>query len=252
MAGVVSKMIKKEKGASKPPPNIAGIGKGELILPKKIKRELYNETYDGTPHKKRKNNNTNNEWIDCGKLEFYLEVPRVAPGSEEKLIKELQQHRNKLLKVTPHDDSYNPSQIRVGIPGRIYDCIWRYGGDIYLTRFLAGGGYGKRTKLEASIPDQIEIFDDPKRLSYSLVTIDIHFYLHKDINLFEHPGKNVKRQVKQLINYMRGGTQPNPAKCTWPVIREDMEKECIENANMMDRLMKKKTAKDWWKCEDKK
>ena len=109
MAGVVSKMIKKKKGAAKPPPNVAGVGKGKLILPKKIKRELYNETYDGIPHKKRKNNNTNDEWIDCGKLEFYLEIPRVAPGSEEKLIKELQQHTNKMLKVTPHDDSYNPS-----------------------------------------------------------------------------------------------------------------------------------------------
>ena len=43
---------------------------------------------------------------------------------------------------------------------------------------------------------------------------------------------------------MRGGTQPNPAKCTWPVVREEMTKECIENAKLMERLMKKKTAKD--------
>ena len=52
MAGVVSKMIKKKKGAAKPPPNVAGVGKGKLILPKKIKRELYNETYDGIPHRR--------------------------------------------------------------------------------------------------------------------------------------------------------------------------------------------------------
>ena len=51
---------------------------------------------------------------------------------------------------------------------------------------------------------------------------------------------------------MRGGTQPNPAKCTWPVVREEMTKECIENAKLMERLMKKKTAKDWWKGENKK
>ena len=40
MAGVVSKMIKKKQGAAKQPPNVAGVGKGKLILPEKIKREL--------------------------------------------------------------------------------------------------------------------------------------------------------------------------------------------------------------------
>ena len=58
---------------------------------------------------------------------------------------------------------------------------------------------------------------------------------------------NVKRQVKQLINYMRGGSQPNPAKYEWPIVREEIVNECERNANIMDRLMKKKTAKDWWK-----
>ena len=43
-------------------------------------------------NKKRKKNDPNDEWVDCGRLEFYLEVPRVAPGSEENRIKELKQH----------------------------------------------------------------------------------------------------------------------------------------------------------------
>jgi len=31
-----------------------------------------------------------------------------------------------------------------------------------------------------------------------------------------------------------------------PLVREEID-ECERNANVMDRLMKKKTAKDWWK-----
>jgi hypothetical protein len=32
------------------------------------------------------------------------------------------------------------------------------------------------------------------------------------------------------------------------ILRADDVEECLENANLMDRLMKKKTAKDyWWK-----
>ena len=53
-------------------------------------------------NKKRKKNDPNDEWVDCGRLEFYLEVPRVAPGSEENRIKELKQHINKILKVTKY------------------------------------------------------------------------------------------------------------------------------------------------------
>jgi hypothetical protein len=46
---------------------------------------------------------------------------------------------------------------------------------------------------------------------------------------------------------MRGGSQPNPAKYEWPIVREEIVNECERNAIIMDRWMKKKTAKDWWK-----
>ena len=150
-----------------------------------------------------------------------------------------------MLSLKPHDDSYNPSQIRVQIPGRTFDNIWKYGGDVFLTKFILWSN--QRTKIMASLPSTIEVLDDPKRKTWALIPIDIHFYLHKDINLLEHPGTNVKCQVKQLINYMRGGSQPNPAKYEWPIVREEIVNECERNANIMDRLMKKKTAKDWWK-----
>jgi hypothetical protein len=75
----------------------------------------------------------------------------------------------------------------------------------------------------------------------------MHFYIHKEMNLLDEPGKNVKRQVKQLIHYMRGGMQPNPARYQWPIVREEFAEDCERNADVMDRLMKKKTAKDWWK-----
>ena len=51
---------------------------------------------------------------------------------------------------------------------------------------------------------------------------------------------------------MRGGAQPNPARYSWPNVTEEIASECIENANLMDRLMKKKTAKEWWKGGGKK
>lgn len=90
------------------------------------------------------------------------------------------------------------------------------------------------------------MLDDPKRKTWALVPIDIHFRLHREIDVLDGD-KNVKRQVKALINYMRGGTQPNPARHTWPVVREEIAEECVKNANVLERLMKKKTAKDWWK-----
>ena len=52
--------------------------------------------------------------------------------------------------------------------------------------------------------------------------------------------------MKQLIHYMRGGSQPNQAKYEWPIVSEEIVDECERNVNIMDRLMKKKTAKDWW------
>ena len=231
-----------------------GIGKGTLEIPESIKRELYNEqgSSDNPKTKKMKHNNDNDgneEWINVGRLEFYLEIPRGS--SESNLINELKQHKKK-MSVTPHDDSYNMCAIRVGVPGRRYTTIWKYGGDKFITKFLIYSCPSLRTKCDASFPDTIEVLDDPKRKTYWLVPIYIHFYLHKEIDLFNHPDKNVKRQVKQLINYMRGGAQPNPARYSWPNVTEEIANECIENANLMDRLMKKKTAKEWWKGGGKK
>ena len=218
-----------------------GIGKGKLILTDSVKREL--TSTNDAPSKKRKTND-DDEWIHVGKLGFYLEIPR--GNNNNSLIAELKPHTGKMLEVSPHDDSYNPSAIRVAIPGRTFTTLWKYGGDIYLTRFLT---HSRRTKCMACFPEDIEleVFDDPKRKTWSLIPIDIHFYLHKEINLLDGPDKNVKRQVKQLINYMRGGTQPNPATYAWPIVREEIVKECGENADRLERLMKKKTAKDWWK-----
>ena len=248
MASVAAAAKEEKKTASAPPSNNDGVGKGTLNLPDSVKRELYNEP-SSCASKKRKtndNSNSNEEWVNVGRLGFYLEIPRGM--SKTNLIKKLKQHTNKMLSVTPLDDSRNPSAIQVGIPGRRYDTIWKYGGDIYLTRFLMGAGYSRRTKCQASLPDNIEILDDPKRKkTFWLIPIDIHFFLHKEIDLFDHPDKNVKRQIKQLINYMRGGTLPYPAIYTWPIVREEIAMECMENASVLDRLMKKKTAKDWWK-----
>lgn len=101
----------------------------------------------------------------------------------------------------------------------------------------------------ACFPEDIEldVLDDPKRKSFWLVPIDVHFLLNKEIDSLDNSDKNVKLQVKQLINYMRGGTQTNPARYTWPVVRVEIAQECAKNADMVERLMKKRTAKDWWK-----
>lgn len=225
-----------------------GVGKGTLALTDSVKRELYNEEQPSTScasaqKKKRKKNNdaTDEEWVNVGRLGFYLEIPR--PRNQESLVEQLKLHSGKMLSVTPHDDSYNPSAILVGIPGHPHTTVWKYGGDIYLTRLLT---YSRRTKCIACLPDSIEVLDDPKRKTWALVPIDIHFRLHREIDVLDGD-KNVKRQVKALINYMRGGTQPNPARHTWPVVREEIAEECVKNANVLERLMKKKTAKDWWK-----
>ena len=238
-------------GVSSGKENDDGVGKGKLILTDSVKRELNNEELsngnacndEAAPAKKRKPNTDEQEaWKHVGRLEFYLEIPRSK--NRTSLIEDLQSHSGKTLKVSLHDDSYNPNAIRVSIPGRRLTTIWKYGGDVFLNKFL---WYSRKTKCTASIPSTIEVLDDPKRKTFWLVPIDIHFYLHKAIDLFNHPDKNVKRQVKQLVNYMRGGTQPNPAKYTWPVVREDIAVECIRNAAVIERLMKKKTAKEWWK-----
>lgn len=226
--------------------NDDGVGKGKLILTDSVKRELTSS--DAASSKKRKSNE-DDEWIHVGRLGFDLEIPR--GNDENALIAELKKHTGKMLKVEPHDDSYNPSAIRVAVPGQRFTTIWKYGGDIYLTRFLMHSR--GRTKCMACFPEdgELEVMDDPKRKSFWLVPIDIHFYLHKEIDLMDEH-KNVKRQVKQLINYMRGGTQPNPAKYSWPIVREEIAEECRKNADLMERLLKKKTAKDWWKAEEKK
>lgn len=150
--------------------------------------------------------------------------------------------------MKPHDDSFNPMAIRVGVPGRTHTTIWKHGGDAFLNRFLAYTyGSACRTKCAAAIPDDVEVLDDPKRKTWWLVPVDVHFLLHRDIDLFSHPDSNVKRQVKQLSRYLRGGTQPNPPRYAWPIVKPDTADECAESANMVDRLMKKRTAKDWWK-----
>ncbi len=239
--------------------NNDGVGKGTLTLTDSVKRELYNETppidNDGdvapSSAKKRKTINYDNteddDWVNVGRLGFYLETRRTgaAPEFDNDLIQELTSHSGKMLSLQPFDDSYNPSAIRVKIPGRSFDTIWKYGGDVFLTKFLTWSS--QRTRCKVSLPSSIEVLDDPKRKCCVLIPIDIDFYLHKEINLLEHPGKNVKRQVKQLIHYMRGGTQPNPARYQWPIVRDEIVEECERNADVMDRLMKKKTAKDWWK-----
>jgi len=239
-------------GVSTGKENEDGVGKGNVTLTDSVKRELNNDEPStdsasnnaAAPAKKRKPNTSEQQaWKHVGRLEFYLEIPRVKNPTA--LIEDLQSHSGKVLKVSPHDDSYNPSAIRVGIPGRRLTTIWKYGGDVFLSKFLM---YSRKTKCTASFPSKkIEVVDDPKRKTFCLVPIDIHFYLHEEIDLFNHPDKNVKRQVKQLINYMRGGTQPNPAKYTWPIVREDRAVECARNAYVIENLMKKKTAKEWWK-----
>ena len=247
------------------------VGKGKLTLTDAVKRELYNEettidsndkdndndgehaskkvklSNDTTIKNEKKKDELDECWVKVGRLGFYLETPRsdASPKFENDTIQELSPHSGKMLSLELQDDSYNPSQIRVKIPGRTFDNIWKYGGDVFLTKFILWSN--QRTKIMASLPSTIEVLDDPKRKTWALIPIDIHFYLHKDINLLEHPGMNVKRQVKQLIHYMRGGSQPNPAKYEWPIVREEIVNECERNANIMDRLMKKKTAKDWWK-----
>lgn len=125
--------------------------------------------------------------------------------------------------------------------------IWKYGGDVFHSKFLCWSR-GK-TKCEASLPSELEVLDDPKRKTFWLVPVNVHFFLKEDIDLLNHPGKNVKRQVMQLRNYLRGGSQPNPAKYAWPIVGEDVASECEKKARLLDRLMKKKTAKDWWKVE---
>ncbi|KAL7498400.1 hypothetical protein ACHAWT_007337 [Skeletonema menzelii] len=222
-----------------------GVGKGKLILTDSLKRELTCDT-GALSQSKKKKPNEEDQWVNAGRLGFYLEIPRGRNPAA--LIKELKPHCGKMLEVNPWDDSYNPSAIRVAVPGRTYTTVWKFGGDIYLTRFLS---WSRRTKCMACFPEDIEleVQDDPKRKSFWLVPIDIHFLLHKEIDLLNDPDKNVKRQVKQLINYMRGGTQPNPARYTWPILRGEIAEECAKNADMVERLMKKKTAKDWWKKE---
>ena len=219
----------------------SGVGKGTLALSSSVKRELNNEI---GASKKRK---TDDEWVNVGRMGFYLEIPK--SGSTKNLIQELKPHAGKILSVKPHDDSYNPMAVRVGIPGRTHTTIWKYGGDAFINRFLYYGvaSQDSHTRCNASIPDDVEVLDDPKRKTWWLVPVDVHFYLHKEINLFEHPDSNVKRQIKQLVNYLRGGTQPNPPVHAWPIVRSEIEGECKKTADMVDRLMKKRTAKDWWK-----
>lgn len=216
------------------------VGKGTLALSESVKRELYNE--DGAPTDRKKQRKNDEEWINVGRLGFYLEIPKKR--SESDLIEQLKSQAGKRLSVTPHDDSCNPMAVRVGIPGRRYDTIWKYGGDAFLSKFLS---WSRRTKCEAEIiPTEMEVLDDPKRKTFWLVPVDVHFFLHRDIDILNQD-KDVKRQVMQLRNYMRGGTQPNPAKYAWPIVRRDIADECCEKASLLDRLMKKKTAKDWWK-----
>ena len=73
-----------------------------------------------------------------------------------------------MLSLKPHDDSYNPSQIRVQIPGWTFDNIWKYGGDAFLTKLLLCSN--QRTKVMASLPSTIEVLDDPKRKTWALIS----------------------------------------------------------------------------------
>eukprot|EP00584_Thalassiosira_punctigera_P002143 CAMPEP_0172531532 /NCGR_PEP_ID=MMETSP1067-20121228/4904_1 /TAXON_ID=265564 ORGANISM="Thalassiosira punctigera, Strain Tpunct2005C2" /NCGR_SAMPLE_ID=MMETSP1067 /ASSEMBLY_ACC=CAM_ASM_000444 /LENGTH=234 /DNA_ID=CAMNT_0013315923 /DNA_START=76 /DNA_END=780 /DNA_ORIENTATION=+ len=221
-----------------------GVGKGTLTLSSSLKRELNNEV---SASKKRK---TDDEWVNVGRMQFYLEIRK--KGSKENLTKELKPNAGKILSVKPHDDSANPLAIRVGVPGRTHTTIWKRGGDAFLNRFLYYGRDSHHTRCEASIDDDVEVLDDPKRKTWWLVPVNIHFYLHKEIDLFERPDSVVKRQVKQLVKYLRGGTQPNPPKYAWPIVHSDIAEECNRNADMVDRLMEKRTAKNWWKEPAKK
>ena len=185
--------------------NNDGVGKGTLTLTDSVKRELYNET--PTSSKKRKTSNVDNnkddEWVNVGTLGFYLEIKRRTGGTAPELdndliIQEFTSHSGKKLSVPPFDDSYNPYQIRVTIPGRSgIISIWKYSGDVFLSKFLTWSS--RQTRCKASLPSNIEVLDDPKRKCWVLVPIDIHFYIHKEMNLLDKPGKNVKCQVKQLI-----------------------------------------------------
>ena len=200
------------------------------------------------------NTNEDDDWVNVGTLGFYLEIKRRTTGAaaatetdNDLVLKEFTSHSGKMFSVQPYfNDSYNPYQIRVMIPGRYgITSIWKYSGDAFLSKFLTLST--KRTRCKASLPSNVEALDDPKRKCWMLIPIDVHFYIHKEMNLLEEPGKNVKRQVKQLMHYMRGGTQPNPARYQWPIVREECAEDCERNADVMGRLMKKKTAKDWWK-----
>lgn len=70
----------------------------------------------------------NPKWVNVGRLGFYLEIPR--DGDPTALIKELEPHSGKMLEVHPWDNTYNPSAIRVAVPGRTYTTLRKFGGDI--------------------------------------------------------------------------------------------------------------------------
>jgi hypothetical protein len=118
------------------------VGKGTLTLTDSVKRELYNETSpiignDGgdvapsTSSKKRKtsnnvdNTNEDDDWVNVGTLGFYLEIKRRTTGAaaatetdNDLILKEFTSYSGKMFSVQPYfNDSYNPYQIRVMIPG---------------------------------------------------------------------------------------------------------------------------------------
>jgi hypothetical protein len=161
--------------------NNDGVGKGNLTLTDSVKLELYNEetppidndddhVAPSSSKRIKLSNDTKNEmeeddWVNVGRLGFYLETTRndATPKFQNDLIQELTPHSGKMLSLYPWDDSYNPSQIRVKIPGRPFDCIWKYGGDVFLSKFLKWSS--QKTKCKASLPSAIEVLDDPKRIN---------------------------------------------------------------------------------------
>jgi hypothetical protein len=64
------------------------------------------------------------------------------------------------------------------------------------------------------------------------------------INLLEHPGSNVKRQVKQLIHYMRGG----PSMSGQLLVRRSLMS--VKGMQILWIGDEKKTAKDWVEISD--
>lgn len=226
-----------------------GIGKGELVLPHAIKRELYNHPpKEGSAPKKAKTEEAENDWVDAGRMGFFVEIPKRDNSSADSLAKDMRQLAGKQLKMYPYDESCNAFAVRVKVPGRRCTTIWKYGGDQFLSRFLSNGRRGM-TRCEAVIRPgkEMEVLDDPKRKTFRLVSVDVHFSLHKDIDLLTSGmDTNVKRQVKQLIGYLRGGTQPNPGSCIWPTMRKEDEDDCLQRADRLERLLKKRTAKNWW------